>query len=277
MSGRIFVVGLTSVVGLVGCATPQELVDARSTYQRISSGPTAQLNPTGLADAKAALDRAESSYQKEERSGVYYTRPVSDTPDLSYIAMRRAQIAEAEANATLAANEKARMTKELEQKAIALQAQQKAKSDAEEAARLDAERKAAEAQSKLGDIASVKQEERGTVLTLAGNVVFASGQSTLRPDALSKLGKVAGALKDLGGKTLLVEGHTDSVGSDALNDKLSLKRAEAVKTFLVKQGINSEEVKATGLGKSRPISDNETPKGRAANRRVEIVVQSNRS
>jgi len=270
MNKSALTIGSTFAVAWVGCATPQELVDARSTYQRVSSGPTAQLNPTGLAGAKDALDRAEDARDREFRSGAYYTRAVSDIPDLAYIAMRKAQIAEVEANATLAANEKARLNKELEQKALA----RKERGDAENRARLDAEKRAADAAASLANIASVKQEARGTVLTLAGNVVFASGQYALRKDALPKLDKVAAALRELGGKTFLVEGHTDSVGSDELNQALSVKRAQSVSDYLVHLGISSQQIKAVGLGKSRPIADNETAQGRATNRRVEIVVQS---
>ncbi len=273
MNRRALMIGSTFAVAWVGCATPQELVDARSTYQRVSSGPTAQLNPTGLAAAKEALDRAEDAREGEFRSGAFYTRAVSKTPDLAYIAMRKAQIAEVEANATLAANEKARLNKELEQKALA----RKEQADAESRARLDAERRAADAAAKLANIASVKQEARGTVLTLAGSIVFTSGQYALRKDSLPKLDKVAAALKDLGGKTFLIEGHTDSKGSDEFNQQLSVKRAESVRDYLVHLGIGSQQIKAVGLGKSRPVASNETADGRANNRRVEIVVQSDAS
>lgn len=259
---------------LVGCATPKELVDARSTYNRVSAGPARQLNPAGLNDAKDALERAEAAHQREFRSGAYYTRDVSDTPALGYVAMRKAQIAEAEANAALAANEKARLSKELEQKMLA---QQRARQESEaEMRRKAAEKEAADAAAKLSDIASVKQEERGTVLTLAGKVVFATGQAKLRPDSLEKLKRVAAALNDMpGGRMLVVEGHTDSVGSDPLNQRLSVNRAETVRNFLIQHGIKQSQIKAVGLGKTRPVADNETAEGRANNRRVEIIVAPN--
>ena len=70
----------------------------------------------------------------------------------------------------------------------------------------------------------------------------------------------------------MVKGHTDSVGSDAYNDKLSLRRAESVAAYLVSQGVDADKVKTAGLGESQPLADNATDDGRAQNRRVEIFV-----
>jgi outer membrane protein OmpA-like peptidoglycan-associated protein len=83
---------------------------------------------------------------------------------------------------------------------------------------------------------------------------------------------VAKALNDQGFKRIVVEGHTDSRGSDSANEKLSLKRAESVRTHLVSKGVPSDKIVATGLGESRPIASNDSPEGRANNRRVELVV-----
>jgi len=269
--------GMLITAFAAGCATappPKELEDARATYQRVAAGPAAQLNPSGVADAKASLARAEKSYSDHVydvvRDSDYYTR------DEAYIAMRKAQLAEAQANAALAAREKAKLEKDLEV-ARSRQQQQNERLEAEKRARAEAEGKAAGAAQKLANIASVKQEERGTVLTLAGSIVFASGQYKLRGDSLPKLNRVAGALKDLGGKTFIIEGHTDSMGNDAANQQLSVKRATAVREYLIRHGLQADQVKAIGHGKERPIAPNDTPEGRAQNRRVEIIVQPNPS
>jgi outer membrane protein OmpA-like peptidoglycan-associated protein len=250
--------------GCVRAPPPQELVDARATYQRVATGPAAELNPTGVVDAKAALDRAEKSYEDH----VYDVVRDSDylTRDSAYVATRKAQLAEAQATVALNAREKAKLDSDL---AAARQLQNE---------RLEAAKRArAEPEQSLSDIASVRREARGMVLTLAGNIVFASGQYKLRGDSLPKLNRVAVALKDMGGKTFIVEGHTDSTGSNAANDALSKKRAASVREYLIRQGIPGDEIKAVGYGEKRPIAPNDTPEGRAKNRRVEIIVQPNPS
>jgi len=123
------------------------------------------------------------------------------------------------------------------------------------------------------EVAKVKEEARGIVITLSGSVLFATGKYDLLPIAREKLDEVAKALNDQGYKSMLVEGHMDSVGSASANETLSLKRAESVRTYLVSRGVPSDKIRASGLGSSRPISENTTPDGRANNRRVEIVVE----
>ncbi|HKD40497.1 MAG TPA: OmpA family protein [Myxococcaceae bacterium] len=249
-----------------GCVTegpPKELIDARATYQKVASGPAAELNPAGVADAKTALGRAEKSYEDHKydvsRSGDF-------TRDEAYVAMRKAQLAESEANLVLASREKAKLDRDLEAAKLA-----RAQRDAAAAGNTD------DVAQRLANIASVKQEARGTVLTLAGNVLFATGQYKLRDDSLPALKQVVGALRDMGGKTFIVEGYTDSTGSDTVNRKLSMKRATSVQQYLIRQGIPADQIKAVGNGKDRPIASNDTPEGRAQNRRVEIIVTSNPS
>ena len=125
----------------------------------------------------------------------------------------------------------------------------------------------------LEEIAKVKEEQRGLVITLDGAVLFASGKTTLLPIAQDKLSKVAAVLQQQSDdKRIVVEGHTDSVGSDDANLKLSQARAESVRAYLVSQGVKSDRITAVGKGESTPIADNKSPEGRANNRRVEIVV-----
>jgi outer membrane protein OmpA-like peptidoglycan-associated protein len=124
----------------------------------------------------------------------------------------------------------------------------------------------------LEEMGKVKEEARGTVITLDGSVLFASGKYDLLPIARQKLTDIAHALKDQGFKKITVEGHTDSRGSESTNRMLSENRAMAVRTLLVSEGIEPDKITAIGLGESRPIADNSTPEGRANNRRVEIIV-----
>ena len=104
------------------------------------------------------------------------------------------------------------------------------------------------------------------------DVLFDTGQSTLKPGAREKLAKVSGIILAHPGLKITVEGHTDSVGGDAYNMKLSEDRANAVRTYLVAQGLDSGVVTAQGFGKTRPVADNGSPAGRQQNRRVEMVV-----
>ena len=280
---------LLALLGLAACGAtqpPPELVDARKAYERASKGMSAQLAPAQLDTAKQALDKAEKSFEDE---GID-----PPTTDLAYIAERKAMIAEAAAGKLAAERDaekadkmfkdaqldgldrtKAELNKERqagEKTKAELENEKKALS-AEKVARVEAERKAAAAMASLAQIASVKDEARGMVITLSGSVLFATGKYELLPIAKDKLDDVAKALVDQGYKAITVEGHTDSKGKPADNDTLSLKRAESVRTYLVTRGISSDKIKATGLGSSRGIADNATPDGRANNRRVEIVVE----
>ena len=145
----------------------------------------------------------------------------------------------------------------------------------ERARREEAERKAEEAYNSLEKFGKVSADERGTVISLSGSLLFASGKSNLLPAAKRRLKEVADALlQNDPGAQLLVEGHTDSTGSAELNDALSLKRAESVRSYLVSKGIPKGQIEAQGFGFSRPIADNSSTEGRANNRRVEIVVQN---
>ncbi len=270
------------LLGAVACGAtqpPPELVDARKAYERASKSLAAQLAPAQLDTAKQALDKAEKSFEDEGAD--------EPTPDLAYVAQRKAEIAEAAAGKVAAERDAEGADKQF--KEAQLEGLDKAKSelsrerqqsektkaelDAANKARIEAEKKAAAAMASLAEVAKVKEEARGMVITLSGSVLFATGKYDLLPIAKEKLDEVAKALSDQGYKSMLVEGHTDSVGKASDNETLSLKRAESVRTYLVSRGIPSDKIRAVGLGSSRPISENTTPDGRANNRRVEIVVE----
>src|SRR5207248_3292427 len=101
---------------------------------------------------------------------------------------------------------------------------------------------------------------------------FDTARYTLKPGAREKLAKVSGIILGHPGLKIAVEGHTDSVGGEEYNMKLSDNRANAVREYLVSQGVSSSAVTAQGFGKSTPVADNSTAAGRQMNRRVELVV-----
>ncbi len=290
---------LPTLVGLA-CATvdpPKELVDARAEYERASRGPTVKVNPAGLYEAKKSLDKANQAFDQDPKS--------DNTRDVAYIALRKVQLANAQARIELASQDKARAERErvkieqeqqrkkqklteselaeIRRKLSESEEQRQAEAvklvryteqlQAEKQARLDAERKAEEATVNLAKIALVKQEPRGLVITLSGGVLFASNQSTLLANARSKLDEIAQALQKSEADKFIVEGHTDSRGSESSNQDLSYRRAQTVRDYLVERGVPSEKIKAAGYGKSRPVADNASAEGRANNRRVEIVIQ----
>lgn len=118
----------------------------------------------------------------------------------------------------------------------------------------------------------VQPQDEVIVLSDLGKVLFAFNSAELTADAKELLAGISQRLVDGSVLEVMVKGHTDSVGSDAYNDKLSLRRAESVAAYLVSQGVAADKVKTAGLGESQPLADNATDDGRAQNRRVEIFV-----
>jgi outer membrane protein OmpA-like peptidoglycan-associated protein len=275
-------IGIASSLLWLGCAesVPKELVDARGAYDRASHGPAQDLTPADVHVARTSLEDAELAFDDEGDS--------QRTRDLAYVAMRRAEIAESKARTLASKREAERLTATAEQRedqryartAAELQAArqhiqgQSAQLTAEQARRAEAEKRAQQAMQDLAQVAAVKEDSRGTVITLSGEVLFESGKSELKPVATAKLAQVADALTTSDpDSNIRVEGYTDSQGSQKFNEKLSQDRAEAVRQFLVSRGVASDRVQAAGFGPAKPVADNKSAEGRANNRRVEIVVQ----
>ena len=278
---------LVLCAALSGCApTIPELVSARHAYEQASTGPAATLVPADVHKAHEALEQAEAAYKDDKRG--------YEAKDLAYVAQRKAELAEAlasraaEAKVASAANAQYQDTQDAvmrntkaalgdsqanlaaSETAVAMTAAQLA---ASETARMEAEGRAAAAMEALAKLAAVKQEARGMVITLSGSVLFRSDEATLLPEARTRLGQVTDALMATKERSIIVEGHTDSQGSDAHNLDLSQRRAEAVRAYIVERGYDASRVRALGVGEGQPLADNGTDEGRANNRRVEIVVQ----
>lgn len=268
-------------LSLVACGSPPispELRTARDAYAAAKESVAADLAPAELDNARQALEKAEETFRKDHKS--------PEMLDDAYLAERAAQLAlvvglteqerrEMKANAQrMEKLEKklANMTKE-ELAAAKAALETKKRELAEQQAKLNSmEGKLSAAVASLKEAGNVKEESRGVVITLSGSVLFATGKDTLLPIAREKIGEVAKALKDQGYKSIIVEGHTDSRGSETNNRSLSMRRAESVRSLLIDNGLEGSKISAVGVGESRPVADNNTPDGRANNRRVELVV-----
>jgi outer membrane protein OmpA-like peptidoglycan-associated protein len=165
---------------------------------------------------------------------------------------------------------------ELEQEQSQLEQQlnsQGAELTRSEKAREAADARASAAIASLTALAQVKEEANETIVTLSGAVLFKTGKAELLPVAENALDQVAAALKQLDEtQTVVIAGYTDSRGADEMNRQLSQKRADTVRTYLIQQGVKANKLKAIGKGESSPVATNDTPEGRANNRRVEMII-----
>jgi outer membrane protein OmpA-like peptidoglycan-associated protein len=123
------------------------------------------------------------------------------------------------------------------------------------------------------DELQAKDTDRGLVLTL-GDVLFESGKADLKSGATGNLNKLIAFLNNYPSRTVMIEGHTDSVGGEDYNQGLSQRRADSVKSYLAGQGIDSGRLDASGHGESDPVADNESAAGRQQNRRVEVIISN---
>jgi len=123
--------------------------------------------------------------------------------------------------------------------------------------------------------AEVIREGEGIIVKFDSGILFDVNQYTLKTNARSNIENLATSLKNNPETTILIVGHTDATGSDAYNQKLSVRRAEAVRSYTIAQGIASSRLSTEGRGESEAIADNTTEEGRTLNRRVEIVIVAN--
>jgi outer membrane protein OmpA-like peptidoglycan-associated protein len=250
-----------------------------------------------IAVQKKAEEDAQLAQDAERKAAA--TREARARADAEAEALRRQEADQARAQAEAAKADAERMKQQADQaaqqaaqqqqqaeaaKAAALAQQQAAEAQAEQARQAAAQAQQAAAQAEqdkaamraqllaqLNAVLQTQDTARGLIVNMS-DVLFDTGSATLRPPAREKLAKISGIVLAHPGLTLQIEGHTDSVGSDQLNQQLSERRADSVRDFLIAQGVAGSSVTAQGFGKTRPVAPNETAEGRQKNRRVELVV-----
>ena len=267
---------LTVVLALAsaGCSAPYtypDLAKAKSTYAHAQKTGSPDQFPKEFGDAKKAIGTAQSA--QDAQASFEYGKDPSRERDLSKEALYRAEVADKAAAAAKADAD--RRAKEWELAALQQEWAEKGAATNDAAARAEAERAAHEAEMarmRLQKFADVKEDERGTIITLAGGIPFKTGKADLQKVAIDRLKVVADALKGTQ-RTILVEGHTDSTGKPETNMTLSQARAETVRKYLVEDGISADQIRAVGVGQDRPVADNKTSAGRAKNRRVEVILE----
>ena len=242
-----------------------------------SARQTIQFAEDARALAAQRQDQARIAAEKEAAAAKARTEAEAKAAAEAAEAKRKAD-EEAKRQAELEAAKRAQMKAEADAAATRAKAEADALKAKEEAARAEAERAqkaAADLRNQLLEqfnrILETRDTPRGLVINMA-DVLFDFGKYDLRPEAREKLAKLSGIILAHSGLSLAVEGHTDNIGSDEINQKLSEKRAEIVRGYLVQQGLPDANVTSQGFGKTTPVADNATATGRQKNRRVEIVV-----
>lgn len=265
---------LLSVCLLMACGAPKKLVqleDARDFYNTVSRDPMVARNAAlELEDAKKSLQKAHRHWEEGAEKGIVE----------HYAYMTDQQLAIAQYRAKLIENESQLSHLILEHRQAQLAANQQNVADSKILAMRENREvramaaKASVLQRQMAQL-QAQQTDRGLVLTL-GHELFDENNASLLPDAMAKVSKVAGFLNEYPKQTVLIEGHTDSIGDDSYNQELSARRAEAVKLALVLEGVEAGRVVTRGLGESSPKVANIGLLARLSNRRVEIIFEKNK-
>jgi len=254
---RGLIVGVLALVA--ACAAPNSaLRQAQQSYEKARQDPVvASQSPLLLHEAEQALRQAEAAREEVEIN------------HLAYIAQRRVEVAHAESDRKTAERVAEKQLKERDE--IVLEARTR-ETQAALANAAEADAVAAALAQELAAL-EAKQTERGLVLTL-GDVLFDYDRASLKSGAQQNLYRLVTFLKEHPEQNVLIEGHTDSKGSEFYNRELAEDRAQAVRDLLIGNGIGAERITASGYGESYPVATNDTVAGRQQNRRGEIVLPS---
>jgi outer membrane protein OmpA-like peptidoglycan-associated protein len=263
--------------------TVQTAEDAREIAMKRIDSDRAELERNAAAGREANANAATASANAATADAVRDRNEADRRKHEAEEAAKRAQGAQANAEADSDRNRAAAAASDQQvQEAKSAQATAEADADRNRAAAASSDLQAQQAIHDREDlrakllqqfnlILETRDTARGLVVNMS-DVLFDSGEYTLRPLAREKLAKISGIVLAYPTLMLAVEGNTDSVGTEEFNQTLSEKRAESVRTYLTKQGVPEASTTAQGFGKTRPIASNDTSDGRQQNRRVELIV-----
>lgn len=299
------------VVACASAKPSQQLLDARSVISRASSGPASEFAPKDLLAARQLLDQSEKSAdgsaeeihfayladregrRAEARGTKLHDEDRKKETELEFAALQESGRLSAESRLDKSRKDLAEIEVRLKDRDADVVALGRRKEEllvererlsgnltnseealaASEKARVASDARAAAALASLSSLANVREEGNETIITLSGQVLFATGNATLLPIAKDSLGRVAQALGEVSSdRRVIVKGHTDSQGGNASNQRLSEERANAVMRYLTGAGIDAKRLSAVGVGEEEPVTTNDTAEGRANNRRVELVI-----
>lgn len=234
-------------IGLAACSSQpnQNLETARSEFASLQSNP--------LSQKYAALETEDASKQLDEANQAYLNDADEERVDqLAYLANRRIDLAE--------------QTIELRK------AEQQIEQTSTQRAQARLESREAMIRQLQQDL-QAKQTERGTLVTF-GDVLFDLNKAELKAAGMRDVQKLAEFLNENPERKVMVEGYTDSTGSDSYNQQLSERRAEAVRRALVRSGVEIDRIQTVGYGEAYPVASNDSPASRARNRRVEVTISN---
>lgn len=273
---KLAIAAVVTTFMLSACAAipaPEGSAAARKKLTRLQANQElASRAPVAIKEAEVAVRAAEVPEQDKEVGR-----------HLVYIADHKVDIAAARAQGRLYESQRAGLTKasesarldsrtreaDLAHKNTALaQADADSAREEAEAARLQNE----ELQRQLAEL-NARETDRGMVVTL-GDVLFATGHWELNSGAIANLNKLSAFLNEYPDRVVAIEGHTDNVGTDSSNLRLSQGRADSVRSYLLNQGITSSRLTTVGLGEASPVAGNDTATGRQQNRRVEVIISN---
>lgn len=261
--------GLAVTALLSACsATPErnnDLEMARQMVPEVEKSDRAGVAAKDISNARKSLDAANRlDSSKGKRADIDYE---------AQNAVTSAQIAGEKISTAMFREELEKGTEQ--RQAVLIEAREReaqrsaAAADRSRQQSEDSQIRADSLEAELADLKAQKTE-RGLVLIL-GDVMFDTAQSTLKTGAYDTLDRLASSLRDRPGRSVVIEGHTDNVGSEQNNQLLSERRARSVQSALQQRGVNGTQISVIGRGESSPIDSNESESGRRQNRRVELI------
>lgn len=264
-----FPMTLIAVAILAGCAAPKNssLSEAHNSYNSAFTNPqVTTLAALELKEAGDSLNKADDALSKGESTAT--------VNQLAYIAHQKVAIAQETAKskaAELAVTNASAKRDQIRLEARTAEVNQQAAALAAASAKAERDQALITQQEMQLKELNAKKTKRGLVITL-GDVLFSTNKAQLKSGGMRNMQKLADFLRQYPQQKVLVEGYTDSTGSDSLNQKLSDRRANAVRTALIDMGISSDRVTTRGYGEEFPVASNDTASSRQLNRRVEIIL-----